>query len=80
MIGIALSWIAKVTASTTIVFISIAENGCGALGVLNPLASSALLTGGLVSITAGSLLGGFSWLRWFVASAVPAARDGLAAD
>jgi solute carrier family 13 (sodium-dependent dicarboxylate transporter), member 2/3/5 len=30
-----------------------------ALGVLNPLASSALLTGGLASITAASLLGGF---------------------
>ena len=42
-----------------------------ALGVLNPLASSALLTGGLVSITAGSLLGGFSWLRWFALMSVP---------
>jgi len=42
-----------------------------ALGVLNPLASSALLTGGLVSITASSLLGGFSWLRWFSLMAVP---------
>jgi anion transporter len=42
-----------------------------ALGVLNPLASSALLTGGLVSITAASLLGGFSWLRWFALMAVP---------
>jgi di/tricarboxylate transporter len=42
-----------------------------ALGVLNPLASSALLTGGLVSITAASLLGGFSWLRWFTLMAVP---------
>ena len=31
-----------------------------ALGVLNPLASSALLTGGLASMTASSLLGGFS--------------------
>src|SRR2546428_2426933 len=36
------------------------------LGVLNPLASSALLTGGLPSMTAASLLRGFSWLRWFV--------------
>src|SRR5206468_1707923 len=36
------------------------------LGVLNPLASSALLTGGIASMTAASLLGGFSWLRWFV--------------
>jgi anion transporter len=42
-----------------------------ALGVLNPLASSALLTGGLVSITAASLLGGFTWLRWFTLMAVP---------
>ena len=42
-----------------------------ALGVLNPLASSALLTGGLVSITAASLLGGFTWLRWFALMAVP---------
>jgi citrate:succinate antiporter len=42
-----------------------------ALGVLNPLASSALLTGGLTSITASSLLGGFSWFRWFTLMAVP---------
>jgi anion transporter len=42
-----------------------------ALGVLNPLASSALLTGGLASMTASSLLGGFSWLRWFVLMSVP---------
>ena len=42
-----------------------------ALGVLNPLASSALLTGGLASITAASLLGGFSWLRWFTLMALP---------
>ena len=42
-----------------------------ALGVLNPLASSALLTGGITSITAATLLGGFSWLRWFVLMAVP---------
>jgi anion transporter len=42
-----------------------------ALGVLNPLASSALLTGGLASITASALLGGFSWLRWFALMAVP---------
>src|SRR2546421_553859 len=40
------------------------------LGVLNPLASSALLTGGIASMTAASLLGGFSWLRWFVLMAV----------
>ena len=42
-----------------------------ALGVLNPLASSALLTGGLASITAAALLGGFSWLRWFALMSVP---------
>jgi anion transporter len=42
-----------------------------ALGVLNPLASSALLTGGLASMTAASLLGGFSWIRWFALMAVP---------
>jgi anion transporter len=42
-----------------------------ALGVLNPLASSALLTGGLASITASSLLGGFPWLRWFALMSVP---------
>jgi anion transporter len=42
-----------------------------ALGVLNPLASSALLTGGLASMTAASLLGGFSWMRWFTLMAPP---------
>src|SRR5262245_24617558 len=42
-----------------------------ALGVLNPLASSALLTGGITSITAASLMGGFSWLTWFALMAVP---------
>jgi len=42
-----------------------------ALGILNPLASSALLTGGIASITAATLLGGFSWLGWFSLMAVP---------
>jgi solute carrier family 13 (sodium-dependent dicarboxylate transporter), member 2/3/5 len=42
-----------------------------ALGILNPLASSALLTGGTTSITAATLLGGFSWVGWFVLMAVP---------
>jgi solute carrier family 13 (sodium-dependent dicarboxylate transporter), member 2/3/5 len=42
-----------------------------ALGVLNPLASSALLTGGITSMTAASVIGGFSWLRWFSLMAVP---------
>ncbi|MBX9589936.1 MAG: anion permease [Hyphomonadaceae bacterium] len=42
-----------------------------ALGMLNPLASSALLTGGITSITAATLLGGFSWLTWFALMAAP---------
>jgi di/tricarboxylate transporter len=42
-----------------------------ALGVLNPLASSALLTGGITSITAANLIGGFSWLEWFALMALP---------
>ena len=42
-----------------------------ALGVLNPLASSAFLTGGITSITAATLIGGFSWLGWFSLMAVP---------
>lgn len=42
-----------------------------ALGMLNPLASSALLTGGITSITAATLIGGFSWLGWFALMAVP---------
>jgi anion transporter len=36
-----------------------------ALGMLNPLASSALLTGGISSMTASTLLGGLTWLHWF---------------
>jgi solute carrier family 13 (sodium-dependent dicarboxylate transporter), member 2/3/5 len=42
-----------------------------ALGVLNPLASSALLTGGITSMTASAMIGDFSWFRWFVLMAVP---------
>jgi citrate:succinate antiporter len=42
-----------------------------AIGVLNPLASSALLTGGITSITAANLIGGFSWFQWFALMAVP---------
>ena len=42
-----------------------------ALGVLHPLASSALLTGGTTSIMAATLLGGFSWFRWFALMALP---------
>ncbi|MBI4528766.1 MAG: anion permease [Deltaproteobacteria bacterium] len=42
-----------------------------ALGVLHTMASSALLTGGMVSMTAATLLGDFSWLRWFGLMALP---------
>ncbi|MBI3196414.1 MAG: anion permease [Rhodospirillales bacterium] len=42
-----------------------------ALGMLNPLASSALLTGGIASMAAATLLGGFTWLGWFSLMAVP---------
>ena len=41
------------------------------LGILNALASSALLTGGLAPMVSASILGGFSWGRWFVMMAVP---------
>ncbi len=41
------------------------------LGVLHPMASSALLTGGITSMTAATLLGNISWLRWFGLMAVP---------
>jgi di/tricarboxylate transporter len=42
-----------------------------ALGILNPLASSAILTGGITSMTASAIIGDFSWLRWFTLMAVP---------
>ena len=42
-----------------------------ALGVLNPLASSAILTGGVTSMTASAIISDFSWLRWFALMAVP---------
>ena len=42
-----------------------------ALGMLNPLASSAILTGGITSMTASAIIGNMSWLRWFVLMAVP---------
>lgn len=42
-----------------------------ALGILNPLASSALLTGGITSMTASAMIGGMSWFRWFALMAVP---------
>jgi solute carrier family 13 (sodium-dependent dicarboxylate transporter), member 2/3/5 len=42
-----------------------------ALGVLGPLASSALLTGGTSSVAAAQALGGFTWVGWLVALAPP---------
>jgi solute carrier family 13 (sodium-dependent dicarboxylate transporter), member 2/3/5 len=42
-----------------------------ALGILNPLASSAILTGGITSMTASAIIGDFSWLCWFTLMAVP---------
>ncbi len=36
------------------------------LGILHPLASSIFLTGGTNSITTATLLGGFTWFRWFL--------------
>jgi solute carrier family 13 (sodium-dependent dicarboxylate transporter), member 2/3/5 len=42
-----------------------------ALAVLNTFASSALLTGGITSLTTATLLGGFTWARWFATMAVP---------
>ncbi|MGE5617701.1 MAG: SLC13 family permease [Sphingomonadaceae bacterium] len=41
------------------------------LGILNPLASSAFMTGGLASMTTSTLLGGFTWFGWFALMAVP---------
>lgn len=41
------------------------------LGIVNALASSALLTGGLAPMVSASILGGFSWARWFVMMAFP---------
>jgi len=41
------------------------------LGLLNPFASSALMTGGLAPMTTSTLLGGFTWFRWFGMMAVP---------
>lgn len=42
-----------------------------ALGILNPLASSALLTGGITSMTASEFISDLSWFRWFALMAVP---------
>lgn len=41
------------------------------LGVLGPLASSALLSGGTVPVAAAHAIGGFTWITWFVAMAPP---------
>ncbi|HEY3082760.1 MAG TPA: SLC13 family permease [Chloroflexota bacterium] len=38
-----------------------------ALGVLGPLASSMLLSGGTSPVAAATMLGGFTWLSWLVA-------------
>ena len=42
-----------------------------ALGLLQMVASTAVLTGGVVPITASFLLGGMSWGEWFIYMAVP---------
>ncbi|MBT3350356.1 MAG: hypothetical protein HOC91_16235 [Nitrospinaceae bacterium] len=42
-----------------------------ALLSLNRLASTALLTGGMTSIVAASLIGGMGWGRWFLLLSVP---------
>ena len=41
------------------------------LGLLNPFASSSFMTGGLAPMTTSTLLGGFSWWRWFFLMSVP---------
>ena len=42
-----------------------------AMGSLNRLGSTALLAGGITPVVASSLLGDFSWTRWFVLMAIP---------
>ena len=42
-----------------------------ALGVLGPLSSSALLSGGTSPVAAATALGGFTWVSWLVGLAVP---------
>jgi anion transporter len=42
-----------------------------ALGSLNRLASTALLTGGIAPVTAAGLIGGMSWTHWFAMLSVP---------
>jgi sodium-dependent dicarboxylate transporter 2/3/5 len=41
------------------------------LGVLGPVASSAVLSGGTSPVATAQLLGGFTWLTWFVTLAPP---------
>jgi anion transporter len=41
------------------------------LGVLGPLASSALLSGGTSPVVAAQAIGGFTWATWFIALAPP---------
>jgi len=41
------------------------------MGSLNRLGSTALLAGGITPVVASSLLGDFSWTRWFVLMAAP---------
>ncbi|MCL4465328.1 MAG: SLC13 family permease [Chloroflexi bacterium] len=41
------------------------------LGVLGPLASTALLSGGTSPVAAAQAIGGFTWVSWFVAMAPP---------
>ena len=42
-----------------------------AMGSLNRLGSTALLAGGITPVVASSLIGDFSWTRWFVLMALP---------
>jgi anion transporter len=42
-----------------------------AMGSLNRLGSTALLAGGITPVVASSLLGDFSWTRWFVLMSIP---------
>jgi sodium-dependent dicarboxylate transporter 2/3/5 len=41
------------------------------LGVLGPLASSALLSGGTSPVAAAQAIGGFTWFSWLIALALP---------
>lgn len=41
------------------------------LAILQPLASTAVLTGGAVPVVASSLVGGMSWAHWFALMSVP---------